>query len=353
MNRIAASILASAAALALSAGALADTVRLRAAVRIAPAAEITLADIAELDGARAQALAATRIARGETGAFTIAADRVRQALVVAGADMRAIEIDGRETIVRPLRGAPAAEAPVGNAPALAGVRVIDPSKEAGTHDALAVICEMMRNAFGDDAAALRLECSEEQLARIVPKPGFRYEVVRKTALRASRVEFEVIARDGAGDESRVRVRVTPKLEREVLVARTDAHRGDEASGDATVSREKRLLGLDDASHALSAHEASDATFARSVPAGAVIERGDLARTAELLQFRRERVVPHLRRLPSRPAHRVRGRGEPRHHRARAHRRVQGPLSRAARSVEPDRGGGARSAEDPRVGGATV
>jgi len=280
MNRIAASILASAAALALSAGALADTVRLRAAVRLAPVGEITLADIAELDGARAQAFASTRIARGETGAFTIAADRVRQALVMAGADMRAIEIDGRETIVRPLRGAPAAEAPAGNAAAMAGVRVIDPSKEAGTRDALAVICEMMRNAFGDDAAALRLECSEEQLAKIAPKPGFRYEVVRKTALRASRVEFEVIARDGAVGESRVRVRITPKLEREVLVARAASRRGDEA-GESAVSSEKRLLELDQSKDALGTADARGATFARSVAAGKVIERGDIARSNEI------------------------------------------------------------------------
>lgn len=280
MNRIAASILATAAALAIAADALADTVRLRAAVRIAPAGEITLADIADLDGARAQALASTRIARGETGAFTIAADRVRQILVMAGADLRSVEIDGRETIVRPLRGAAAAETPVASTPAASGVRVIDPAKEAGAHSALAVICEMMRNAFGDDAAALRLECSEEQLAKIAPKTGFRYEVVRKTALRASRVEFEVIARDGAGDESRVRMRVTPKLEREVLVARAASHRGEEAD-ESSVAREKRLLEIDQSKDALGAADARGATFARSVAAGKVIERGDIARSNEI------------------------------------------------------------------------
>lgn len=278
MNRIAASILASAAALALAADALADTVRLRAAVRIAPAGEITLADIAELDGASAQALATTAVGRGEDGAFTIAAERVRQILVMAGADLRTVEIEGRETIVRPLRGAAAVE--VKAAPAPGGMRVIDPAQEAGTHSALALICEMMRNAFGDDAGSLRLECSEDQLARIAPKPGFRYEVVRKTALRASRVEFEVIARGSAGDESRARVRITPKLEREVLVARAASHRG-EIAADAAVAREKRLLELDQARDAVPAAGTGGATFARSVAAGKVIERGDIARSNDV------------------------------------------------------------------------
>jgi len=278
MHRMVANILASAAALALATAACADTVRLRAAVRIAPTAAITLADIAELDGMSAQALATTHVGRGESGAFTIAAERVRQILVMAGADLRCVEIEGRETIVRPLRGAAAVE--VAAQPATGGTRVIDPAKEAGTHSALALICEMMRNAFADDANALRLECSEEQLAKIAPKPGFRYEVVRKTALRASRVEFEVIARSGAGDESRARIRITPKLEREVLVARVAAHRGEDAA-DTAVVQEKRLLELDQARDAVPATEAAGATFARSVAAGKVIGRGDLARSNDV------------------------------------------------------------------------
>jgi flagella basal body P-ring formation protein FlgA len=278
MNRIHVHIIACAAALALGMGAFADSVRLRAAVRIAPDAVIALGDIAELDGASVQALAATQVGRGETGAFTIAAERVRQILVVAGADLRTIEIEGRETIVRPLRGATAAEAPA--ASAAGGMRVIDPSKEAGTDSALALICEMMRNAFGDDAASLRLECSAEQLANIAPKSGYRYEIVRKTALRASRVEFEVIARSGSGHESRARIRITPKLEREVILARAAGHRGDRINA-ASIASETRLLDLEQASDAVSSGETQGAAFARSVAAGKVIERADIARSNEI------------------------------------------------------------------------
>lgn len=295
MLRNAAHILASAAALVLAGVSAADSVRLRAAVRVAPDAEITLGDVAELDGAKALALAKTRVGRGETGAFTLSVERVRQQLVVAGADMRAIEIEGTATIVRPLRGV-APSAPVASsepaAPAAAkGMRVIDPSAEASTTSALGIISEIMKNAFGDDADALRLEVSEEQLAKIAPKAGFRYEVVRKTALRAARAEFEVIARNADGDELRTRVRVTPKLEREVLVARSESHRGDVAD-DAAVMREKRLLDLDQAKDALSSDELRNGTFARTVAAGKTIERGDLARTNDVkrrdtLTIRRE------------------------------------------------------------------
>lgn len=295
MLRNAAHILASAAALALAGVSAADSVRLRAAVRVAPDAEITLGDVAELDGAKAQALSKTRVGRGETGAFTLSVERVRQQLVVAGADMRAIEIEGTATIVRPLRGA-AASAPAASgqptaAAATKGVRVIDPSAESAAPGALGIICELMRNAFGDDASALRLEMSEEQLAKIAPATGFRYEVVRKTALRASRADFEVIARNADGDELRTRVRVTPKLEREVLVARSESHRGD-AADDAAVAHERRLLDLDQAKDALAPAELRNGTFARSVAAGKTIERGDLARTNDVkrrdtLTIRRE------------------------------------------------------------------
>lgn len=274
---------------ASTSSATADTVRMRASVRIAPGADIALREVAELEGAHALSLADTVVAKGEDGAFEIGAERVRQLLVVAGADMRRIELEGNATVVRPMRGAvPAQAASETTREARAtGNRMVDPARESGTGTALGLICEMVANAFGDDACGLQLEISEEQLRKIAPRAGFRYEIVRKTALRTARIEFEVIARDAAGDETRTRVRVVPRFEREVLVARTDARRGDKSSGDATVI-EKRLLGLDDATHALSAHESSEATFTRSVPAGAVIERGDLARAAEIK--RRDRVM---------------------------------------------------------------
>ncbi|MFM1803500.1 MAG: Chaperone for flagella basal body P-ring formation [Planctomycetota bacterium] len=275
------------AAVLLCAGSAAgDTVTLMPSVRIAPGAEFTLAEIASLDGDAARALAEVRVGRGETGAFELGAERIRQKLVVAGADMRRIEIRGTRTVVRPLRAVslgaastpPSHEAPV--AAAEPGSRIVDPNELAGTGSALAVMCEMVANAFGDDAGTLRLEFSEEQLAKIAPREGCRYEVARRSLLRTSRIEFEVVIHEPSGDEIRTRVRATPRLERKVAVAREDIRRGTTAN-DGLVALETRLLPLADADDAAEPRALAGADFARSVKAGDIIERTDLVRPAEI------------------------------------------------------------------------
>jgi hypothetical protein len=295
--------------LATAGAASADTITLRPSVRVAPGAEFTLAEVAGLDGDAARALAGIVIGTGEQGAFELGADRIRQKLVVAGADMKVLEFVGARTVVRPLLGAArdsAAPAPgarsnassdagadadarqnagatAGSAApstAVAGTRTVDPAAHIGNGDALAVICEMIANAFGSEARDLRLECTEEQLAKIAPKPGVRYEIARKSLLRASRVELEVIAHQANGDEFRTRVRVTPRLEREVLVAAGDLRRGSTAAGDG-IAVEKRLLTIDEAREAAEISARDGATLARGVSRGAVLSRTDLARAAEI------------------------------------------------------------------------
>jgi flagella basal body P-ring formation protein FlgA len=295
--------------LAAAGAASADTITLRPSVRVAPGAEFTLAEVAGLDGDAARALAGIVIGTGEQGAFELGADRIRQKLVVAGADMKVLEFVGARTVVRPLLGAArdsAAPAPgarsnassdagadadarqnagatAGSAApstAVAGTRTVDPAAHIGNGDALAVICEMIANAFGSEARDLRLECTEEQLAKIAPKPGVRYEIARKSLLRASRVELEVIAHQANGDEFRTRVRVTPRLEREVLVAAGDLRRGSTAAGDG-IAVEKRLLTIDEAREAAEISARDGATLARGVSRGAVLSRTDLARAAEI------------------------------------------------------------------------
>jgi flagella basal body P-ring formation protein FlgA len=297
--------------LAAAGAASADTITLRPSVRVAPGAEFTLAEVAGLDGDAARALAGIVIGTGEQGAFELGADRIRQKLVVAGADMKVLEFVGARTVVRPLLGVArdsAAQAPgarsdarsaastaagadarqnagatAGSAApstAVAGTRTVDPAAHIGNGDALAVICEMIANAFGSEARDLRLECTEEQLAKIAPKPGVRYEIARKSLLRASRVELEVIAHQANGDEFRTRVRVTPRLEREVLVATGDLRRGSTAAGDG-IAVEKRLLTIDEARESAEISARDGATLARGVSRGAVLSRTDLARAAEI------------------------------------------------------------------------
>lgn len=288
--------------LATAGTAWADTITLRPSVRVAPGAEFTLSEVAGLDGDAARALAGVVIGTGEQGAFELGVDRIRQKLVVAGADMKALEFVGARTVVRPRLGStrdPAAQAtgarPVAGSDAgvdahagagpttgtaVAGTRTVDPAAHIGKGDALAVICEMLANAFGAEARDLRLEFTEEQLAKIAPRPGVRHEIARKSLLRASRVELEVIAHQADGDEFRTRVRVTPRLEREVLVAAGDLRRGSTAAADG-IAVERRLLTIDEARDAAEVSARDGATLARGVSRGAVLSRTDLARAAEI------------------------------------------------------------------------
>ena len=293
-------------AAATAATTAAGIVRLLPSVRIAPGCAFTLADIADLDGPEAESLADIVLGRGETGAFELSAERIRQQLVVAGGNPAKIEFIGTRTVVRPLRAAgevPAAAAGANTTPANTtpantgdaagdipatpvaqqadGMRVIDPAGHAGTSTPLAIICEIVRNAYGEDACDLRLHIAEATLAQIAPVPGVRYEVAKKSSLRGPRLELEVVARAAGREPQRTRVRIDVRFEREVLVSRGEARRGGRADGDAATV-ERRMLTPDEARTAADPHAvAADATFARAVPRGGVVERDDLTRPEQV------------------------------------------------------------------------
>ena len=293
-------------AAATAATTAAGIVRLLPSVRIAPGCAFTLADIADLDGPEAESLADIVLGRGETGAFELSAERIRQQLVVAGGNPAKIEFIGTRTVVRPLRAAgevPAATAGANTTPANTtpantgaaagdipatpvaqqadGMRVIDPAGHAGTSTPLAIICEIVRNAYGEDACDLRLHIAEATLAQIAPVPGVRYEVAKKSSLRGPRLELEVVARAAGREPQRTRVRIDVRFEREVLVSRGEARRGGRADGDAATV-ERRMLTPDEARTAADPHAvAADATFARAVPRGGVVERDDLTRPEQV------------------------------------------------------------------------
>jgi flagella basal body P-ring formation protein FlgA len=161
------------------------------------------------------------------------------------------------------------------------VRVIDPAGHAGTSTPLAIICEIVRNAYGEDACDLRLHIAEATLAQIAPAPGVRYEVAKKSSLRGPRLELEVVARAAGREPQRTRVRIDVRFEREVLVSRGETRRGGRADGDAATV-ERRMLTPDEARTAADPHAgAADATFARAVPRGGVVERDDLTRPEQV------------------------------------------------------------------------
>ena len=322
------------AALAASIAA-ADTVTLRPSVRVAHRATVTLGDIASLDGDEARGLAGVAFGVADAGAFEISAERVRQAIVAAGGDPATIRVRGDGTVVRPTRGRYAGldarpgaggEPVVGSSmgatgsaatvmsadttanttttttattgttgaiavPATPDPRIVDPNALASTATPLGLVASHLVGAFGDDAPALRLAIRSDDLARLAGRAGHRYEIAPRSALRSDRVDFEILAYDaaagvGSRPVSRERVRVEPRLEREVAIATCDARRG-ESLGAANLRIERRLVAPSLAARAAGV-DLTGTELARTVTEGSVIESDDLART--LAVRRNERVL---------------------------------------------------------------
>lgn len=327
------------AALAASIAAAADTVTLRPSVRVAHRATVTLGDIASLDGDEARGLVGLAFGVADAGAFEISAERVRQAIVAAGGDPATIRVRGDGTVVRPTRGRYAGldarpgaggEPVVGSSmgatgsaatvmsadttatttatttttttattgttgaiavPATPDPRIVDPNALASTATPLGLVASHLVGAFGDDAPALRLAIRSDDLARLAGRAGHRYEIAPRSALRSDRVDFEILAYDaaagvGSRPVSRERVRVEPRLEREVAIATCDARRG-ESLGAANLRIERRLVAPSLAARAAGV-DLTGTELARTVTEGSVIESDDLART--LAVRRNERVL---------------------------------------------------------------
>ena len=323
------------AALAASLATAADMVTLRPSVRVAHRATVTLGDIASLDGDEARGLAGVAFGVADAGAFEISAERVRQAIVAAGGDPATIRVRGDGTVVRPTRGRYAGldarpgaggEPVVGSSmgatgsaatvmsadttanttttttattgttgaiavPATPDPRIVDPNALASTATPLGLVASHLVGAFGDDAPALRLAIRSDDLARLAGRAGHRYEIAPRSALRSDRVDFEILAYDaaagvGSRPVSRERVRVEPRLEREVAIATCDARRG-ESLGAANLRIERRLVAPSLAARAAGV-DLTGTELARTVTEGSVIESDDLART--LAVRRNERVL---------------------------------------------------------------
>ena len=311
MKNAAAILVTAASAWLVAAGAFADSITLRPSTRIAVGAAVKIEDIADLDGDAARRFGHVTVGRGDAGAFEISVDKVRQSLVVAGADVARIKLVGTTTVVRPLRATADAAAPAPAVRANAqtvippaapvqvpatiptlptagnGMRLVDPALLAGTTTPLAIICEMMHNAFGAKACGLRLEITDAHLAKLAPVAGTRYEVAAKTTLRSERVEFEVTAYGADGSSKRERVRLIPRIEREVLVTTVDAKRGTRLDSNTTAT-ETRLLSLDEADDAIEPGSLADASITRTLPRGSIVGRGDTARNVEI--HRNDKVI---------------------------------------------------------------
>lgn len=282
----------------------ADTVTLRASARVPHGPAVRLGDVAAIDGENADRLAAIEVGRSDAGAFELDAESVRAAIARGGMDAAQVRLAGARTVVRPTRGRAADTArALERSPAVAGVaanaartatraadelELVDPSKHAGASTPLGIVATIVANAFHDEpVGALRLAISAEDLAQLSPVAGRRYEIAAKSALRADRVELEVVSYDGMKIALRERIRVTPRVAREVAVASADARRG--ATLDATTVRcETRWLAPSAAARVAEARSAAGATLARTVTEGSILESDDLAR--DIAVRRNERVM---------------------------------------------------------------
>lgn len=285
--RIARLLIATLAAV-LAGTAAADSVTLRTSVRVAAGRDVVLADIATLDGAAAEKLAATVIVRADSGAFEISLEKVRQRLVDAGADLRTLEVRGEKTVVRP---AAVAKEPPARVTTTSierdAITVVDPSLYAGNATPLAIACELVRNAHADAGSALRIEISREDLDELAPAAGLRHEIVAKSSLAAERVELEVVGYRAHEVVSRNRVRLSPKFEREVAVAEGDNRRGTTLSS-ASFRIEKRLVSPAEAARLADPASVAGRALAQTVPAGTAIRADHL--TKEIAVRRNDRVL---------------------------------------------------------------
>lgn len=277
----------------------ADTVTLRPSVRVAHGTTVVLGDVASIDGEGADKLAAVAVGSAGAGAFELDAPAVRRAIAAAGLDAASVRIEGARSVVRPARGRTAeVAAALASRPALAPrvakpvvreqIEAIDPAQHAGASTPLGIVCTIVANAFHDEAkGALRLEIAADDLAQLAPVAGRRYEIVAKSALRADRVDFEVVSYEGTAVVSRERVRVLPRVAREVAVAGADTRRGS-ALDNACLRIERRHLAPSAAARTARPSELAGATLAGTVTEGSVIEADDVAR--ELAVRRNERVM---------------------------------------------------------------
>lgn len=275
-------LLALPAALACASTTLADTIALRPSARVAPGDPVTLADIAELKGDEAQRFAEVEIARGADKAFEIEIAAVREKLADAGAKGATLRFAGERVVVRPSRTAKVDAKPI--APAAAAARAtapeqvegIDPALYAGNGTPLGVVCELLRNAFGADAGALRLHISAADHAKLAPKAGLRYEVSARSAIKSDFVSFEIAALSGDHQVARERVRVSVRLVREVCVATDAARRGRPLTGEA-FTIETREVAPSVAERAAAPSALANTSLARSLDTGVVIAGDDLVK----------------------------------------------------------------------------
>ncbi len=282
----------------------ADSVTLKNAVRVEHGSTVTLDQVATLDGTALEKFASLEVATADSGAFELSVDALRQKLANAGADLKTIRFQGSSTVVRPSRGR-AAQVREGttqsihaNAPAVAPIAIAavtaaktetltDPREFATQLTPLGIVCNLVSNAFCDETDSMRLFIRDADLAKLTAKPGLRYEIIPRSALKTDRVDVEVVAYEGVKSVSRERVRIEPRLRRDACIAECDLKRGTTLDA-ISFTTDERFLAPSIANRAATRDEVLSSSLARTIPAGSILESDDLAREVSI--HRNDRVM---------------------------------------------------------------
>lgn len=280
--RIAGTILGIAAAAVLAAfSARADEVVLRATARIAPGADATLADIADLSGPKAEALGDTVIIpASELGAGWIAVpvDRVRAALDArAGIAWGLLSLRGSEcsvSSIAPKKSTTVAQKPTGPAG--------ESADGLGTATVKGFIAARIAAALGVEPAKLRLAFDTRDTDLLSMATTGRTIEARITG-SSDRVPVRVSIFEGEKLLSSRSMNVAALVQRQIAIVTHDVRRGQILSAD-DVSREERWIGPelacvapDDAigNAAKAALDAGQIVTVNDIQSPVAIKRGDL------------------------------------------------------------------------------
>lgn len=229
----------------------ADTISLRSAVRLPPAAEIiTLADVAEIEGEHAGLFKAIEIGKPMDGqAMEVSVQDVRRCLDAAGVNWSKVNLSGRRVIVRSSRhgqAAPQAMVAVALSGAQTDASAAPAEPVAQTADSLleeptlrGMIAGLMTSQLQIDPQRLRLTFQAQDGEWLdTPMASARMELQPLGDVAADRVDFAVRTwSDGKVAGSRT-IRFNPEVRAPSAVLRRDIHNDQTIAADDVEIREQ-------------------------------------------------------------------------------------------------------------------
>ncbi len=275
-------IWAAVAVAALAAGARADSIRLKSAVRLSPGiVSIRLADIAELEGPQANRWAETIVAQRTAPQIVkeINAAEVRAALSSAGVDWGLVSLAGEECIIRPVSTTAGVAANEGAAREGTGPRgttfMASEAMGEGTVRAVVARCVAhdLLNAAPED---VEISVDDSDVAFLKQTTaGLEVEALPQGTMRSARLPIVIKTyRDGSFvDQCRITVRVL--VRQKVLTTKRQVARGEMVT-EEMIRTEIRMAAP---STRNPLHDAADVIGKKAngqLQAGQILREGDVA-----------------------------------------------------------------------------